>query len=221
MPTDDSTPAELARFIEAQTCPTAPALLPEITVRQAHEVFPLWQLTEAELSASGLPPPFWAFAWAGGQALARYVLDFPETVAGRSVLDFATGSGLVGIAAAKAGATRVTCADIDPLARAACHLNAALNDVDIEVSDADWLHTEPHQPDVVLAGDVFYEQPMSANVCRWLTTLANRGTAVFIGDPGRTYLPTSQLTHCSTYTVETTRELEDSDLRRTQVFRLS
>jgi predicted nicotinamide N-methyase len=205
-------------FVQAQTRPQTLALLPELAVLQAHEMLPLWQLTEVELSASGLPPPFWAFAWAGGQALARYILDHPATVMGRTVVDFASGSGLVGIAAAKSGAARVVCTDIDPLARIACSLNAALNDVSIEMSDTNWLETQPLVPDVVLAGDVFYEQPMSNDISAWLGICNRQGVHVLVGDPGRTHLPRTQLRLLATYTVTTTRELEDSDLRRTQVF---
>ena len=205
-------------FVEAQTRTQPLALLPELAVLQAHEMLPLWQLTETELNASGLPPPFWAFAWAGGQALARYILDHPATVEGHTVLDFASGSGLVGIAAAKAGAARVICADIDPLARVATNLNAALSNVSIEISDTNWLETQPLVPDVVLAGDVFYEQPMADDICAWLGRLNQQGVHVLVGDPGRTHLPKTQLRLLETYTVKTTRELEDSDLRRTQVF---
>ncbi len=194
------------------------ALLPELELLQAHEMLPLWQLTEAQLSATGLPPPYWAFAWAGGQALARYILDHPRSIAGRVVLDFACGSGLVGIAAAIAGAAHVICTDIDPLARVACAMNARLNDVRVEISEVDWLQAQPSTPDVVLAGDVFYEQPMSQDVCRWLTQLHAGGVRVLVGDPGRTHLPKDRLTRLSTYTVATTRELEDSDSRRTAVF---
>ena len=208
----------MRRFVQTQTKAQTPTLLPEISLLQAHEMLPLWQLTEAELSASGLPPPFWAFAWAGGQALARYILDYPATVTDRTVLDFACGSGIVGIAAAKAGAKRVICADIDPLARIACDLNAALNHVDVELSDTNWLTSPALKSNVVLAGDVFYEQPMSDDACAWLANCCSQGAHVLVGDPGRTHLPKAQLNLLATYTVKTTRELEDSDLRRTQVF---
>ena len=139
---------------------------------------PIWRLTEEELGELGLPPPFWAFAWAGGQALARWVLDHPEEVAGRRVLDFAAGSGLVGIAAARAGAAHVLCADIDPFCGAA------------------------------------------VDVLAWLAVARARGTRVLIGDPQRTYFPREGLEFLAEYSVPTTRELEDFEIKRTRVWAL-
>lgn len=168
----------------------------------------------------GVPPPFWAFAWSGGQALARWVLDHPEEVAGRRVLDFATGSGLVGIAAMKAGASGVLAADIDPFAGAAVALNCEANAVTATFTDADLLDAPPPDVDVILAGDVCYEQPMSGRVLAWLAQARGRGIEVRIGDPHRTYFPREGLGFLAEYTVPTTRELEDQTVKRTSVWRL-
>jgi predicted nicotinamide N-methyase len=160
-----------------------------------------------------LPPPFWAFAWAGGQALARYLLDHPAEVAGRSVLDFGAGSGLVAIAAAKAGAARVLAAETDHFAAAAIAANAALNDVAIAVRTTDLLDTIGPRWEVVKAGDVCYERPMADRVTAWLRGLAARGILVLLGDPGRAYLPREGLVERARYLVPTSRELEDRDTR--------
>lgn len=207
-------------FVLANTAVEAPPLIPEIKLHLASEVVPLWHSTEAELATAGLPPPFWAFAWAGGQALARYLLDHPEQVAGRRVLDFAAGSGLQGIAGALAGAARVEASEIDAFARAAIGLNAKLNGVDITLLDGDLVETTNSGWDLVLAGDVFYEVPMAERVESWLRRLAAAGTEVLIGDPGRTYLPKAGLERVIAYGVKTTRELEDTDLRNAVVWRL-
>lgn len=209
-----------AAFILANTAVETPPLIPEIKLRLASEVVPLWQSTEAELAAAGLPPPFWAFAWAGGQALARYLLDHPEQVAGRRILDFAAGSGLQGIAGLLAGAARVEASEIDSFAMTAIGLNARLNGVDIALAEGDLLDTANPGWDLVLAGDVFYEGPMAARVESWLRALAAAGTEVLIGDPGRTYLPKAGLERVIAYSVKTTRELEDSDLRNAVVWRV-
>jgi predicted nicotinamide N-methyase len=207
-------------FVRANTLLGAPQLVPEIRLHLANEVVPLWQMTETEMEASGLPPPYWAFAWAGGQALARHVLDHPETVAGRHVLDFGAGSGIVAIAAARAGAARVTASEIDPFAAAAIRLNAAANGVAVESVTADLIGSEPASFDLILAADVCYERPMAERLEAWLRGCAARGVAVLLGDPGRFYLPKSGLEPIAEYRVETTRELEDSDLRLTRVWRL-
>jgi len=209
-----------AAFILANTAVEAPPLIPEIKLHLASEVVPLWQSTEAELAAAGMPPPFWAFAWAGGQALARYLLDHPEQVAGRRVLDFAAGSGLQGIAAALAGAARVEASEIDSFAVASIGLNAKLNGVDIGFAEGDLLGASNPGWDLVLAGDVFYEGPMAGRVESWLRALAAAGTEVLIGDPGRTYLPKAGLERVIAYSVKTTRELEDTDLRNAVVWRV-
>lgn len=168
----------------------------------------------------GVAPPYWAFAWAGGQALARWLLDNPHEVAGRTVLDFATGSGLVGAAAMMAGAASVLCADIDPFCRAAVALNAAANGVALAFTDANLLDSPPPEVDVICAGDVCYESPMTDRVLSWLAQARAAGTRVLIGDPGRTYFPRTGLTFLAEYQVPTTRELEDFAIKRTLVWAL-
>ena len=213
-------PADPAAFLLANTAPLSPPLVPEVVLRLANEALPLWEKTEEELGEIGLPPPFWAFAWAGGQALARYLLDNPEVVAGRRVLDFAAGSGLVAIAAARAGAAEVTAADIDPFSLPAMTANAAANAVAITISGDD-LIGQDRGWDVVLVGDAFYERPLADRLLAWLQDLAARGATVLIGDPGRTYLPRSGLERLASYQVPVTRALEDSEIKRTSVWRLS
>ena len=202
-----------ALFVRGNTVVTAPPLVPEIRLYLATEITPIWQATEETLARSALPPPFWAFAWAGGQALARYLLDHPAEVAGRSVLDFGAGSGLVAIAAAKAGAARVLAAETDHFAAAAIAANAALNDVAIAVRTTDLLDTIDPRWEVVTAGDVCYERPMADRVTAWLRGLAARGILVLLGDPGRAYLPREGLVERGRYLVPTSRELEDRDTR--------
>ncbi|PLX36563.1 MAG: nicotinamide N-methylase [Hyphomicrobiales bacterium] len=193
---------------------------PEIRLHLADEATELWSRTEEELGELGLPPPFWAFAWAGGQALARFILDHPDTVAGKRVLDFASGSGLVAIAACMAGAASVTAIDIDAFSAIAIGVNAAANGVDITVDHADVLGTPTVGFDVILAGDVFYEKPMADRVLPWLSAAERLGTLCLVGDPGRAYLPKDRLDLCATYSVPTTRELEDSEVKMTNVWRL-
>ena len=202
-----------ATFVRRNTAITAPPLIPEIRLHLATEITPIWQATEETLARSALPPPFWAFAWAGGQALARYLLDHPEAVAGRSVLDFGAGSGLVAIAAAKAGAASVLAAEIDHFAAAAIAANAALNEVAIAVTTADVLGTCDPRWEVVTAGDVCYERPMAERVTAWLRVLAARGSLILLGDPGRAYLPRYGMQERARYLVPTSRELEDRDSR--------
>jgi len=202
-----------ALFVRCNTAIATPPLVPEIRLHLATEITPIWQATEESLARSAVPPPFWAFAWAGGQALARYVLDRPAEVAGRFVLDFGAGSGLVAIAAAKAGATGVLAAEIDHFAAAAIATNATLNEVVVTVTTADVIDTADPRWDVVAAGDVCYEQPMAARVARWLAALAGRRSLVLLGDPGRAYLPTNRLRERARYLVPTSRELEDRDTR--------
>ena len=193
---------------------------PEISLWLADEVTPIWRLTEDELGEMGLPPPFWAFAWAGGQALARWLLDHPGEVEGKRVLDFAAGSGLVGIAAMQAGAASVTCADIDPFCEAAVALNAGANGVSVAFTGADLLEAPPPSADVICAGDVCYEKPMTGRVLEWLGAAKANGTRVLIGDPGRTYFPREGLTFLAEYQVPTTRELEDLAIKRSAVWAL-
>jgi predicted nicotinamide N-methyase len=202
-----------AAFVRRNTTVATPPLVPEIRLHLATEVTPIWQATEESLARSGLPPPFWAFAWAGGQALARYVLDHPAEVAGRFVLDFGAGSGLVAIAAAKAGAARVLAAEIDHFAAAAIAINATLNDAAVTITTADVIDTADPRWEVVAAGDVCYEQPMAARVARWLAAVAGPACLVLLGDPGRAYLPATRLRERARYLVPTSRELEDRDTR--------
>lgn len=210
--------ADLEAFIAAHTRLMPVPHAPEISLHLADEATALWAKTEEELGEMGLPPPFWAFAWAGGQALARYVLDRPELVAGRRVLDFASGSGLVAIAAARAGAGSVTACDLDPFATAAMRLNAGANGVIVAAREGDLIGTDEGW-DVVLAADVFYERDLAARVTEWLGVLAARGAVVRLGDPGRSYLPRDRLEALATYEVPVTRDLEDADIKRTSVWR--
>ena len=207
-----------ASFIAAQTRLARTALVPEIVLHLADAITPIWQASEEWLATRNIEPPFWAFAWPGGQALARYVLDHPGLVAGRRVLDFAAGCGLAAIACAQAGAARVEAADIDPLAAAAIALNAAANGAAVEVIAADLVGT-PCRWDVVLCGDVCYEAPMTRHILPWLRHLA--GTAeVWIADPGRAYLPAEGLVALARIAVATTTELEDRTERTVTLFRL-
>jgi predicted nicotinamide N-methyase len=198
-----------------------PPLVPEVQLHLAHEAVPLWQKTEEELGGMGLPPPFWAFAWAGGQALARHVLDDPALVRGRRVVDLASGSGLVGIAAMRAGAASVLAADIDQFSLEAIRLNAVLNGVAMEVTGDDLLVAPPPACEVILVGDLFYEQDLAARVLSWLEAAEEGGIAALIGDPGRSYLPRERLTKLGQYRVEVTRDLEDAEIKLTSVWRLS
>jgi predicted nicotinamide N-methyase len=206
-------------FVRAQTALTSPPLVPEIHLHLATEVTPLWRASETMLATKNVPPPYWAFAWPGGQALARYVLDRPATVRGRRVLDFAAGSGLAGIAAAQAQAGTVTAADIDAHAAAAIALNAAANRAAIDIVTED-LIGRPSAWDLVLAGDVCYEQPMAEWTLAWLRSLAVAGTEVLLGDPGRTYRPTDGLTELARHQVPTSLELETRTVCDTAVWRL-
>ena len=209
---------ERRAFIENNTRFLPVPHAPEISLHVADEATALWQKTEEELEAIGLPPPFWAFAWAGGQALARHVLDNPALVAGRRVLDFASGSGLVAIAAARSGAAHVEAADIDRFAQVAIALNASANDVRVEVLESDVLGAARGW-DVVLAGDIAYESDMATACFAWLAGLREGGVDVLIGDPGRSFLPRERLVAVETYEIPVTRALEDSEIKRTQVWR--
>ncbi|ADL00217.1 class I SAM-dependent methyltransferase [Brevundimonas subvibrioides] len=212
--------ADPSAFILANTRLQAVPHTPEIRLWLADEITPIWRMTEEELGELGLPPPFWAFAWSGGQGLTRWLLDTPDEVAGKSVLDFATGSGLVGIAAMKAGATRVLCADIDPFCGAAVALNAQANGVEVAFTETDLLDVDPPEVDVICAGDVCYEKPMTDRVMAWLRQARRQGSRVLIGDPHRTYFRAEGLTFLAEYQVPTTRELEDFAIKRCSVFSL-
>jgi predicted nicotinamide N-methyase len=213
--------ADRTRFIRANTSVMTPPLVPEVRLHLAHEAVPLWEKTEEELGEIGLPPPFWAFAWAGGQALARHVLDHPDLVRGKTVLDLASGSGLVGIAAKLAGSGDVLAADIDRFSLEAIALNAALNDVAVRATAEDLLGTAPPARDVILVGDLFYERDLAARVHGWLVDAESRGSTVLIGDPGRSYLPRARLENLAEYKVAVTRDLEDAEIKWTSVWRLA
>ena len=210
-----------AVFIIANTLLLPVPLVPEIRLHVADEAVPLWTKTEDEINEIGLPPPFWAFAWAGGQALARYVLDHPETVAGKVVIDLASGSGIVAIAAAKAGAARVVAYDIDAFACTAIALNARRNDVAIEVCGDDLLSgSAALQADTILAGDIFYESDTATSTFAFLSTKTAEGALVLIGDPGRSFLPKDKLRKIAEYNVPVSRELEDADIKNTAVWEI-
>jgi predicted nicotinamide N-methyase len=212
------TPKAARDFILANTALMAPPHVPEIKLHLADEAHDLWHKTEEELASIGLPPPYWAFAWAGGQGLARYVLDQPQTVRDKRVLDFASGSGLVAIAAAKAGAREVVAADVDPFCRMAVELNSQANGVHLGFSSVDRIGTDDGW-DVVLAGDVFYDKPLADRLGPWFAALRQRGATVLVGDPGRAYLPKGGLEALAVYEVAVTRALEDSEVKRTTVWR--
>jgi predicted nicotinamide N-methyase len=203
-------------FIIANAALIAPPLVPEIRLYLATEVVPLWRATEEELEKMGVPPPYWAFAWAGGQALARYVLDHPEQIMGKHVLDIGSGSGMVAIAAAKAGAASVLAADIDAFSIAAIRVNAAANNAVIAVTQDDLIGAESDW-DMVLVGDLFYERPLAERLLAWLKTL---GCPALLGDPGRSYFPKDQVEPLAVYNVQTSRDLEDREIRETGVYRL-
>ncbi|WP_288430605.1 methyltransferase [uncultured Agrobacterium sp.] len=207
-------------FIRSNTSVMSPPHVPEIRLHLASEAHELWLKTEEELEEIGLPPPFWAFAWAGGQGLARYILDHPHEVAGKRVVDFASGSGLVAMAASMAGATDVLAVDIDPWAKSSILMNAAINGVQLKTSSANIIGEEI-AADVLLAGDVFYDRDFAGALLPWLSSLASRGIRVLVGDPGRAYLPKAQLEACATYQVPVTRALEDNDVKKTTVWRFT
>ena len=213
-------PADRRAFILAETRLIPVAHVPEISLHVADEALDIWQKTEDQLAEIGLPAPFWAFAWAGGQALARYVLDTPDIVRGRTVLDFASGSGLVAIAAMMAGARKAVASEIDDFALEAIRVNAEANGVEVEVAAGDLTETEGGDFDIVFAGDVFYERPMAEKLLPWLDGFVSRGVPVLVGDPGRAYLPKGRLGECATYQVPVVRDLEDSEIRKTTVWRL-
>lgn len=215
-----SATADPGAFVRGNTEIKRPPLVPEIALHLATEVTPIWHATERTLACGAVPPPYWAFAWAGGQALARYLVDNPQIVAGREVLDIGSGSGIVAIAAAKAGASRVVAADIDPFAAAAIGLNAALNGVSVTVERRDLLDRAAAGWGAALAGDICYEVPMSSRAMNLLRRIAARGRTALLGDPGRAYLPRSGLVELARYEVPTSRELEDREAREGVVWRV-
>jgi len=224
MPAAHWSSAKRTGFIREQTVLRPVAHVPEIVLHLADEATPLWQRTEEELETLGLPPPYWAFAWAGGQALARYVLDHRDLVAGRRVLDLGSGSGLAAIAAAMAGAAPVVAVDIDPFTEEAIALNAWANGIYAEILVRDVLDQPPPQAaryDVILVGDLFYEQVTAGRALAFLERHAAIGTAVLIGDPARAYLPKQRLMKRQEYQVPVTRELEDFAIKHTAVWSLA
>ena len=209
-----------AQFILSNTRLLAVPLVPELRLHLAEESLAIWRQTEEELGRMNAPPPWWAFAWAGGQALARYVLDNPALAAGRRVLDLGAGSGLGGIAAMKAGAARVLAADTDRFAMAAIRLNAAANDVALETTGDDLLATPPSGFDLVLVGDLFYERTLAERVLACIEAVRRQGAAVLVGDPRRSYFPTERFVPVAEYSVPVTRDLEDMEIKHTCVWRL-
>ncbi|MFL6051845.1 MAG: class I SAM-dependent methyltransferase [Actinoallomurus sp.] len=205
-----------AATVRALTRVSAPPLVPEVFLHLADEPFATWEATQRD-QAPDVPPPFWAFAWAGGQALARHVLDHPRTVAGRRVLDLASGSGLVAISAALAGARSVTASDVDPLAATAIGLNTALNGVQVDILADDVLGRGVDGVDVILAGDVCYDADLAAAMMTFLRAQRRRGLDVLIGDPLRPYLPDG-LTTVARYEVPGTANLEERAVTATAVF---
>ncbi len=205
-------------FILANTRLQSPPHVSELRLHLADEITPIWRMTEEELGELGLPPPFWAFAWAGGQAIARYLLDHPGEAAGKHAVDFATGSGMVAIATRKAGAASVLGADIDGFCQAAVALNAEANGVAVAFTDQNLLEAPAPECGLITAGDICYEKPLAERVLTWLAAAHRAGTRVLIGDPGRTYFPKQGLVQLAEYQVETTRELEDMAVKRTGVW---
>lgn len=206
-----------ASFLRAHTRLACPALVPEITLHVSGDVVALWEAMETGAVGAGDAPPFWAAAWPGGQALARYLLDVPATVAGRRVLDLGSGSGLVAVAAVRAGAASVTASDVDPYSHTAIGMNAELNGASgIEVV-GDLLGGEPPDVDVVVAGDVCYDRAMTSRVLPFLWRAWTRGTAVLLGDPGRKYLPADGLAAVAGYDVP---DVDTAQPRWTTVWQL-
>ena len=208
-------------FVLHNTRLLRPPLVPELILHLAEESLPIWQKTEEELGAINLPPPFWAFAWAGGQALARYLLDNRGLVAGKKVLDIGCGSGIGAIAAAMAGASAVTAIDIDPLAATAVALNAAANGVTVGVCCEDILADAPPSAGTILVGDLFYEQALSERVLAWVEAARRGGALVLVGDPRRSYFPAARFVQMAAYDVPVTRELEDAEIKRSAVWQLA
>ena len=206
-----------AAFIRANTILARVPFVPELRLHLAQEATALWLKTEADLGAINLPPPFWAFAWAGGQALARFLLDAPAWVAGRHVLDFASGSGLCALAAARAGAARVQAVDIDPYAAVAIGLNAAANGLAVEAAQDDWVGTSGAWT-VILAGDISYQRDVAERVHAWLAAEARRGVTVLVGDPRRAYLPSTGLRQVAAYEIPVMPDLEDANSKTAYVF---
>ncbi len=210
-----------ARFIQANAKLLTVPLVPEVRLYLAEESMPIWQKTEEELGQMNVPPPYWAFAWAGGQALARYLLDNAALVGGRTVLDLGAGSGLTSIAAMKAGATSVLAADIDRYALVAIALNAEANGVRVETTDADLLAAAPGSFDAILVGDMFYERALAERALAFVEAARAKGAEVLVGDPRRSYFPKERFIQVAEYSVPVTRDLEDMEIKRTAVWQLA
>jgi predicted nicotinamide N-methyase len=208
-------------FVRANTSLTTVPLLPEMNLHLAPEMTPVWQALEDYWQIKNVAPPFWAFAWPGGQGLARYILDNPQEVSGKRVLDFAAGSGMAAIAAHKSGARRVMAADIDPLAQVAIQMNASRNGAAVGCLRQLDMEKAPADCDVILAGDVCYEQAMSSVALRWLRICACEGVKVLLSDPGRAYVPESGLKELARYVVPVNRDLEDRDTRDVTVWEMT
>jgi predicted nicotinamide N-methyase len=207
-------------FILANTKLLSPPLVPEVKLRLAQESLPIWRKTEEELGKLNLAPPYWAFAWAGGQALARYIIDHPTLIEGKHVLDLGSGSGLTGISALMKNAELVLAADIDPVALVAITINAATNNVSIETTADDLLGRPPSGFDVILVGDLFYERQLAERVLAFIVAAVANGALALIGDPQRNFFPQGRFEPVAEYRVPVTRELEDAEIKRTAVWRL-
>jgi predicted nicotinamide N-methyase len=221
MPPSQPPPPDWPTFIRANTRVLTPPLVPEIRLHLADESVAIWSKTEEKLAADNLPPPFWAFAWAGGQALARYLLDHPEIAAGKAVLDIGSGSGLTAIAAMKAGAAKVLATEIDAVACHAIAVNAALNATSVTTIQRDVLDEPPPAPcRIVLVGDVFYERDLADRLMRFAMQAAAAGARVLAGDPKRSYFPADRFVSLDRYAVPVSRDLEDFEIRDTRVWEL-
>jgi predicted nicotinamide N-methyase len=212
--------ASFRAFVLRHTHLTPVPGLEEIRLYLAADVLPLWHAVQIETDDPDAPIPFWAFAWGGGLAIARYLHDNPNVVAGRRVFDLASGSGLCAIAAMHAGASEATGADIDAFAAAAIELNARANGCRVAVVRRDVLDDEPPDADVILAGDCWYEARLAGRVLPWLARARDRGIDVLVGDPGRRYLPIDELDELASYNVRTTTDLEDLGRRQARVYAL-
>ena len=215
-------PPDPEGFIRRNTALEAPVMVPEFRLWLATEYVPIWQATEAWMEEQNIDPPYWAFCWPGGQAIARYLLDHPDAVRGKRVIDFAAGSGVASMAAAQAGAASVVANDIDLLSLVAARLNAQANELTVEVSDEDWLANPDAAPasDVVIAGDVCYEREMSDRALAWLRRHADAGRLVLLGDPGRNYFSAQGLEELARYEIPTSLQLENRGMRETVVWRV-
>lgn len=207
-------------FIVKNTTPMAPALVPELKLYLASEINPMWRATEAFFADSNIKPPFWAFAWPGGLALTRYIFENPDLVRGKRVFDFASGSGLMALAAAKMGAAKVVANDIDPSAIVAIAMNASINNLVVDTEHANAIGRDMAGFDVIIAGDFCYEWPMAGYAIEWLRTQTAKGVTVLFADPGRPHAPRTGIEEVARYTIPTTRDVEDSDEKLTRIYRL-